>query len=169
MAERIILDAEVSDSDAKKRKDLLKTCCLLPTLSQCSLQSHMLHLRYQNQGDTPKGPLKLVWTLRGVLTHNLPVLGDQKNEDHLFFMIIFLMRKMYFLERSLSPVHQIRFAFRKGLFSHCVNAEPRARVFFACIIQENEGMNVSFFYYLKSQSFSLCKFSRLNPRCSIPF
>lgn len=79
------------------------------------------------------------------------------------------MRKMYFLERSLSPVHQIRFAFRKGLFSHCVNAEPRARVFFACIIQENEGMNVSFFYYLKSQSFSLCKFSRLNPRCSIPF
>lgn len=150
-----------------------KICWKPAACSQHWASVHFNHTCYtsgiKTKGTLQRGLLKLVWTLRGVLTHNLPVLGDQKNEDHLFFMIIFLMRKMYFLERSLSPVHQIRFAFRKGLFSHCVNAEPRARVFFACIIQENEGMNVSFFYYLKSQSFSLCKFSRLNPRCSIPF
>lgn len=75
---------------------LVTTCCMLPNIrSQCSTHPHFLHLRYQNQEDTPKGPLmlehqsylsasgscwSLVRALTGVLTPNMPDLVDQKKK-----------------------------------------------------------------------------------------
>lgn len=80
---------------------------LLAHKHPASVHSPMLHLRYQNQEDTPKGPLmldhpKLVRVVitgtstSCVLTPDLPV-GDQK--DH-FFLCVFVNERLGFVAKT---------------------------------------------------------------------
>lgn len=190
-AASIIWYWEVIDGGAKSRcrYDLTPARSQHAACSQHSASVHSLtlHLRYENQEDTPKGPLMLdhpiyhrLMLIAGMSTNwcsdtQYAWFGRPKKKKTIFFSYVFFFYKwekvMYCVEKSLWI--QIWFALRTGASgSLWMNAGPQAHVVFFCMYLIGKWRGECEFVILKpvlGHSFSVCKFTQQIRRCSIIF